>query len=1181
MASQYRLRTPPNLLPNVNVPLQQQQQQQQQQSQEPQSPIEKVRNALGSQSAVIIRNTLFPILQGAWPLEAVNQVTIDTLIALPRLLCQWLQDSTPLGMEEQKAIYDILQPEGPWVNTLIQYHTRLSQRSQGTHNVIYPKSYDLSPHSVDASKSNSSLLDTSPPSICLDADLLPSELQAALKLDPAKSGLPLSYASRFSQEKSQNASSPGMIEFYLDKLEYFLFHFARALVPNPLTEIASKQLLVSSSTNYTSNTNAWLLAALTREYIGFFVPVSVPEQRSELSGRTSGSSSAPSSPTSPSLSPANPEYWKQRINELSPSRPREYSQNVSFHPGSISIDMLDMTDYDVSFELACFFTDTIAMLWLPQIPYKTTIALQSQGIPITSPYQHGQGAYSQRPSHNHSRSYNRLGASSSRNNSPYDASSLGSGPYDSPSKQNKNVLQTDSWNWNPTASQHRAFQRIIVAFDLMALGESQMEDYYSGAGGRAFQDDSKDSYAIRLNMNSTIRDSLRSKCWNTPLCNIISYISVSCSNQAGWRSPWVTQPNGPPSNEPEWVSSIGIILEIWLRYAFPWSHPIYLSRSTERNQDLDDEAVPPIWESRIALITKLVNPFLYSPMISLFMTRVLCCLDIGTKSARGWSIVDPGINDIHSPGVTTILSHPYSPRARAAAAAGRMREKVEDVFHLTHQKINFRDGLAIIERFVSVFRDPYLRSTLSEIEKLHYQRYPDIYDREFGPLDSRRSGTPDFLHRSNSGRSASPFNETPTISRTMSSSSSLSNKATSGSLERDMERPGTPKSSLPSVAANPKLLQALNSILIKNKDSIFGAHQPPQLLNAALLSTFASSLIIPVFNQPKTVGDAFVSHLSQASYIINHRIKLLKDSERSSSTMGEIGEWLSRIFSTTTSAAFSSKYDGDIAGNNANASGLSSRESLTIRIHNLQGVKKRLDRISEKCASLFELSGKYNREYINKSQQPHHSGISSQNSTPLSSLASRFQNERRASHKNGSPYRSDGILPEMSMGSLTPRGRYELKAGLRKFTSESLMATPTGSPSSCRIDSTDSSGESPSFTSLRYRGVESKSIRFRDLTQDPALVPQGPRADRMPRSYENEWILEKTLVWNEVLNDFYQHQILDSIESKFIGTGTIPPRVRNFKINLRWIAAYPNMRFFTMLIFLFFVLRWSLGLMFS
>ncbi|KAJ2464624.1 hypothetical protein EV174_006783, partial [Coemansia sp. RSA 2320] len=134
--------------------------------------------------------------------------------------------------------------------------------------------------------------------------------------------------------------------------------------------------------------------------------------------------------------------------------------------------------------------------------------------------------------------------------------------------------------------------------------------------------------------------------------------------------------------------------------------------------------------------------------------------------------------------------------------------------------------------------------------------------------------------------------------------------------------------------------------------------------------------------------------------------------------------------------------------------------------------------------------------------------------------------------------------PDMDRGALTPRGRWELKTGRRKFTAASLLVSPDGDASSCPADD--------------------------DLL---LLLPRGPRAVITARSYENQWLLDHALGFNSVANRYFQ-LALDTIESRRVFP--IPHALRSAHLDFRWVAAYPNMRFLALVLSLLLLMRWLL-----
>ncbi|KAJ2490524.1 hypothetical protein IWW37_003084 [Coemansia sp. RSA 2050] len=136
------------------------------------------------------------------------------------------------------------------------------------------------------------------------------------------------------------------------------------------------------------------------------------------------------------------------------------------------------------------------------------------------------------------------------------------------------------------------------------------------------------------------------------------------------------------------------------------------------------------------------------------------------------------------------------------------------------------------------------------------------------------------------------------------------------------------------------------------------------------------------------------------------------------------------------------------------------------------------------------------------------------------------------------------ISPEMECGSLTPRGRWELKTGRRKFTAMSLVPSPLPTPS--------------------------KHSTQRGGGDYDALLPRGPRAVYSARSYESQWLLDNALSFNGVANRYYQ-RALDAFESYCL---PIPEALRTFELDFRFVAAYQNMRFMALVLLLLMIVRY-------
>ncbi|KAJ2845818.1 hypothetical protein IWW36_004630, partial [Coemansia brasiliensis] len=124
---------------------------------------------------------------------------------------------------------------------------------------------------------------------------------------------------------------------------------------------------------------------------------------------------------------------------------------------------------------------------------------------------------------------------------------------------------------------------------------------------------------------------------------------------------------------------------------------------------------------------------------------------------------------------------------------------------------------------------------------------------------------------------------------------------------------------------------------------------------------------------------------------------------------------------------------------------------------------------------------------------------------------------------------SDVATPEMQHGALTPRGRWELKTGRKKFTTQSLLSS---SPPQWRLQ------ESPS-------------------SDAGAILPRGPRAQLQARSYESQWLLDRIRFFNVWANRYFQ-KALNVVDAHVF---PVPSELRAYQLDFRWAAAYPNIRF--------------------
>ncbi|KAJ2504404.1 hypothetical protein IWW47_002540, partial [Coemansia sp. RSA 2052] len=147
---------------------------------------------------------------------------------------------------------------------------------------------------------------------------------------------------------------------------------------------------------------------------------------------------------------------------------------------------------------------------------------------------------------------------------------------------------------------------------------------------------------------------------------------------------------------------------------------------------------------------------------------------------------------------------------------------------------------------------------------------------------------------------------------------------------------------------------------------------------------------------------------------------------------------------------------------------------------------------------------------------------------------------------------SAAASPEMDRGSLTPRGRWELKTGRRKFTAMSLVAPSSPTPHS--------------RAATKHGGDDADD----NSAQLLLLLPRGPRAVYTARSYESQWLLNHALRFNIVANPYYQ-RALEFADKHHI---LVPPFCRTANIDFRWVASYPNLRFLALVFCLLLLVRY-------
>ncbi|KAJ2454988.1 hypothetical protein EV183_001092 [Coemansia sp. RSA 2336] len=232
----------------------------------------------------------------------------------------------------------------------------------------------------------------------------------------------------------------------------------------------------------------------------------------------------------------------------------------------------------------------------------------------------------------------------------------------------------NDWLWTPRASQLPGLRLFFLVVSQLARGERQLERHHlSGSTENA----------RRVEMNGTLRDMLRSRCFNAAVCDLLAMALLGAADAELW------------------VPALDVAVSIWLRYALPW-------RSSA--EPASRGGISAIWQSRVPLMLKGMSPALYGPALSLFLRQ------------------------ISAPQVD-LLAHTHLGLTRPTPRHGMqtwIHDAVSSVFG--HPSL---DVLTVIDRALSAFAAPELRAILEAVERSRSNA-----GRPAGPGDSLLPVTP-------------------------------------------------------------------------------------------------------------------------------------------------------------------------------------------------------------------------------------------------------------------------------------------------------------------------------------------------------------------------------------------------------------------------------------------------------
>ncbi|KAJ2358200.1 hypothetical protein IWW50_003690 [Coemansia erecta] len=938
--------------------------------------VENLRTAFGIGTPTAVYNVLVPFLRQESKSNGDTRVINEISESVSKLVGGWLQTSEAMHGDEQRMLYALLRPGGHLVDTLLQYHVLQRQRSAAA----------IGPAAL----------------LTIPLHSLPIEYHVAPNADIAR-------ATRLPADISRRvAAGTG---FTADALEYFIYHVVKALAPmqdgparsvgRPVTYTPKSPGTARPGPSASGSVAYWL----AREYIGFFMPVAVPEKLPPVR-------SDPNADRSPM------KHIRERLHDLSPAKVLSgAADHRDRRPGAIDTDLLDMCEYTQALELASFFVACAVVQWVPAVPMNVLAAVR-------------------KPS-----------ATSGK----------------------------DEWVWMPKPSQLSALHLFHVLVGYMAKGERQMERYHltgdtghigEGPGAAASE---IDAYTKRVSMNGTVRDTLRARILTAAVGDTLGLVLASCART-------------DVSDSEIWIPFLDVTVSVWIRYVMPW-------RGSKADPASASADISPLWQSRIPLMMKGLPPALYGQTLALF------------------------IRQISSPNVD-LLAHTTSVLRNPSAGAGHgVQTWIHDAVSSVFGHPFTVDVLAVIDRVVSAFAAPDLRSILAAVERCQIDAFPRL--REQAAKPTPQLSTPGF-----SGNLAL---QTPT-KKAAAAARRPENAAENAAFEMQ-------------IAVAQKLLQPY-------VQEIAACRSGSPILDSAM-GVLGQPPVSLVFRpEPSPLLSDAVRALHSAEVLAERQLRLIVpegSADQARSVVSDIFLVISRLFAASDdSPPWGS---GDYSGMSSSAS-----ETMRARAQSLHEAQTRIRTLYVRLAVVFHATRK-DIDSIKEIQDDAAISAAGMHTTnglqPFGSSTS--FGERLAARGR----QADVATPEMEHGSLTPRGRWELKTGRKKFTAQSLLASPQQSQSS-----------SPPQWHLHARRAAPVA--------DESLQPRGPRAQLQARSYESQWLLDHIRVFNVVANRRYQ-QLLDLVDA---GVFPVTSSMRAYELDFRWAAAYPNLRFLALVLVVLRIVFW-------
>ncbi|KAJ2517824.1 hypothetical protein GGI11_003045 [Coemansia sp. RSA 2049] len=683
--------------------------------------------------------------------------------------------------------------------------------------------------------------------------------------------------------------------------------------------------------------------------------------------------------------------------------------------------------------------------------------------------------------------------------------------------------------WIPTVSHLASLNLFHAVVGYIAKGERQLERFHltgavspnSPVGRSATSKKTDvDSYEKRISMNGTIRDTLRTRCFTVPIADTLGTALSSCGH-AG------------VADTDVWIPFLDTMVSIWIRYIMPWrgskAEPSAPAASTDISQ---------VWRSRIPLIVKGIPSVLYNQAFAYFIKQMsLPQVDLLTNTAV---FLDDSRGALDS-------NRGYS---SLGAAVGN---------GLSFGSSHVADALTVVERAVSAFTGTELRAVLAAVEHCQLEAYPRLRSLLISDSSPYGHATADIQDKLDM--------QTPTKAAPSRTHGHQSPLAEEDARKRAFE----------------KQVAIAQTLLSPYMQEIVACSSGSRLFDTIIVGSFGiNPPLCLVFGRSAAppYTEMIVRALDAAEQLSTRQLRLLvpmRGADEARSLVSDIFAVISRIFSASDANSSSSSL-GSVRFS------MDTSEKMRARAQALHDAQARINSLYGRLAAAFGTT----RKEIEAIKQAQDSRATASAFDPSGTAAdARYHQQFAASSGFGERLAARGRLlnertsttlssPDMDHGSLTPRGRWELKTGRKKFTSQSLL-----SPSRPLIASAPGFGTDSVKNKQTERGQplsqpapltnsSDSADRHPGVKVDTALLPRGPRAYFVARSYENQWILDWVLPFNVWINRKYQ-QSLDALEA---AAYPIPLAMRSCKLDFRFVAAYQNLRFFALVFAVWWILSW-------